>query len=255
MQMYAAERQQTIATQARELGRVEVSHLADALDVTAETIRRDLTALERRGVVRRVHGGAIAVERLDPEPTLATRSGLHTETKRRIAANVLEHLPAGGTVLLDAGSTTLAIVDLLPRDMELTVLTNSIPALAPLASRPGITLFVLGGAVRGVTGAMVGDWAVDALASVVVDVAVLGTNGMSAARGFTTPDEAEARAKRAMVASARRVIVAADSSKAGDDHFHRFAAVDQVDLIVTDADLPEDVAAELRAAGPEVVLS
>lgn len=255
MQMYAAERQQSILSQARELGRVEVAQLADALDVTAETVRRDLTALEKRGVLRRVHGGAIAVDRLEPEPTLAARSSLHTDVKRRIAARVLEQLPSGGTVLLDAGSTTLAIVDLLPHDIELTVLTNSVPAIAPLASRAGILLFVLGGGVRGVTGAMVGDWTVDALANVVVDVAVLGTNGMSASRGFTTPDEAESRAKRAMVASARRVIVAADSSKAGDDHFHRFAAPEDVDLIITDTDMADDVAAELRVTGPEVVLA
>jgi len=255
MQMYAAERQQVILTQAATSGRVEVAQLADSLEVAAETIRRDLTALEKRGVVRRVHGGAIAVSRLEPEPTLATRSTRFPDVKRRIASRVLEQLPQGGTVLLDAGSTTLAIIDLLPHDIELTVLTNSIPAIAPLASRPGIELFVLGGRVRGVTGAMVGDWTVDALMSVVIDVAVIGTNGMSASRGFTTPDQAEAHAKRAMVAAARRVVVAADSTKAGDDHFHRFAKVDDVDVVVTDTDLACDFADELRAAGPEVVLA
>ena len=82
---------------------------------------------------------------------------------------------------------------------------------------------------------------------------IRGTNGISAARGLTTPDQAEALVKAAMVRSARRVVLATDSSKAGDDHLHRFADLADVDLVVTDTDLADDVAAELRAAGPEVV--
>lgn len=251
--MYAAERQQRILADARAAGRVEVAALADALAVTPETIRRDLTALEQRGSLRRVHGGAIPVERLEMEPSLQSRSAQRTDVKRRIAARILEELPAGGTVLLDAGSTTQAIVDLLPVDAELTVITNSLPAASALAGRPGISLYMLGGRVRGVTAAAVGDWAASALAGVVVDVAVIGTNGISAARGLTTPDQAEAAVKSAMVRAARRVIVATDSSKAGDDHLHRFAEIADVDLVVTDGDLAEDVVRELREAGPEVV--
>lgn len=251
--MYAAERQQRIIAQARRAGRVEVAALADVLGVAAETVRRDLTALERRGSLRRVHGGAIPVERLELEPTLATRSTRLTEVKRRIAARVLDELPIGGTVLLDSGSTTLAVVELLPPDADLTVLTNSVAAASVLSTHPGVTLYLLGGRVRGVTGAAVGEWATRALEGVTVDLAVLGTNGISAGRGLTTPDQAEALVKRAMVRAARRAVVATDSSKAGDDHLHRFADLADVDLVVTDADLADDVAAELRAAGPEVV--
>ncbi|MDN4483655.1 DeoR/GlpR family DNA-binding transcription regulator [Demequina lignilytica] len=251
--MYATERQQRILAQARDDGRVEVAALAEDLSVTPETIRRDLTALEQRGSVRRVHGGAIPVERLVAEPTLASRSAHLPDVKRRIAARIMDELPAGGTILLDAGSTTHALIDLLPDDATFTILTNSIPAAAALAGRPGLTLYVLGGRVRGVTAAAVGDWASAALKGVVVDVAVIGTNGISAARGLTTPDQAEAEVKRAMVTSARRVIVATDSTKAGDDHLHRFASLAEVDLVVTDADLSEDVLDELREAGPEVV--
>ncbi len=251
--MYAAERQQRILAEARTAGRVEVTSLAESLGVATETVRRDLTALEQRGSVRRVHGGAIPVERLELEPSLATRSTRLTDVKRRIAARVLDELPTGGTVLLDSGSTTLAVVQLLPPDLDLTVVTNSVAAAATLSTHPGISLYLLGGRVRGVTGAAVGDWATAALEGLVVDVAVLGTNGVSAARGLTTPDQAEALVKAAMVRCARRVVVATDSSKAGDDHLHRFARLEDVDLLVTDADLADDVAAELRAAGPQVV--
>jgi DeoR family fructose operon transcriptional repressor len=251
--MYAAERQQRILTEARRAGRVEVAGLADSLGVAAETVRRDLTALERRGSLRRVHGGAIPVERLELEPTLATRATRHSEVKRRIAARILDELPSGGTVLLDSGSTTQTLVEMLPPDADLTVLTNSVPAAAALATHPGVSLYLVGGRVRGTTGAAVGEWATGALEGVTVDLTVLGTNGISVDRGLTTPDQAESLVKQAMVRAARRVLVATDSSKAGDDHLHRFATLDQVDMVVTDSDLPEDVAAEIRTAGPEVV--
>jgi DeoR family fructose operon transcriptional repressor len=250
--MYAAERQQRILAEARRAGRVEVGALADVLGVATETVRRDLTALERRGTVRRVHGGAIPVERLELEPTLATRVGRLTDAKRRIAARALEELPHEGTVLLDSGSTTQAVVELLPPDIDLTVVTNSVPAAAALASQPGITLYLLGGRIRGRTGAAVGEWLTAALREVCVDVAFVGTNGLSLARGLTTPDQSEAAAKRAMVAAGRRVVLLTDSTKVGDDHFHRFASVDDLDLVITDTDLDDDTAADLAAAGPEV---
>lgn len=251
--MYAAERQQRILQQARAAGRVDVAALAQDLGVASETVRRDLTALEQRGSLRRVHGGAIPVERLEVEPTLATRSGRLADTKRRIAARVLDYIPVGATVVLDSGSSALAIVDMIPAERELIILTNSIPAAAVLSTRPTVTLYVLGGRVRGVTGASVGEWATEALRDVVADVAIIGTNGMSVSRGLTTPDQAEAQVKRAMIASARQVVLAADSSKAGDDHLHRFADLSDVDVVVTDTGLPDDVTEEMRAAGPQVV--
>ena len=251
--MYAAERQQRIIAEARRAGRVEVTALADDLGVATETIRRDLTALERRGSLRRVHGGAIPVERLEVEPSLASRSGRLTEVKRRIAARALDQLPSGGSIILDSGTTTRAVAELLPPDLDLTVLTNSLSAASVLATHPGVSLYLLGGRVRGQTGAAVGDWTVRALNDVVVDVAFIGTNGFSVARGLTTPDQSEALVKRAMVASARTAIVLSDSSKAGDDHLHRFAELGDIDVLVTDTDLDDDVAAEIRAAGPDVV--
>jgi DeoR family fructose operon transcriptional repressor len=251
--MYAAERQQRIIAEARRDGRVEVTALADVLGVAAETIRRDLTALERRGSLRRVHGGAIPVERLEVEPSLATRFGRLTEVKRRIAARALDELPAGGSIILDSGTTTQAVAELLPPDLDLTVLTNSLPAASVLSTHPGVTLYLIGGRVRGQTGAAVGDWTTRALGDGVVDVALVGTNGFSVSRGLTTPDQSEALAKRAMVAAARTCIVLSDSSKAGDAHLHRFADLADVDVLITDTDLDDDVAAEIRAAGPAVV--
>lgn len=251
--MYAEERQQLIVERARAEGRVDVAQLAADLDVTAETIRRDLTGLERYGLLRRVHGGAIPVERLGFEPALALRDAVLQGEKERIAKAALDELPAEGAVLLDAGTTTARLADLLPTDRELTVVTNAIPIATTLATRRNLTVLLVGGRVRGRTMAVVGDWAERALQDTFVDVAFLGANGVSVERGLTTPDTSEAAGKRAMMAAARRTVVLADHTKIGNDQLARFGRLEEVDVLVTDTGLDEETAAELAAAGPRVV--
>ncbi|SDF86295.1 DeoR/GlpR family DNA-binding transcription regulator [Pseudonocardia oroxyli] len=251
--MYAAERQHWLLTRTREDGRVDVASVAQELDVTPETIRRDLGTLERQGLVRRVHGGAIPADRLDFEPALGQRDTLASQEKERIAKAALAELEGCLTVLLDAGTTTARLAQTLPTDREITVVTNSLSIASILATRPNVIVRLLGGRVRGTTMATVDDWMTDTLATLTVDVAFVGTNGFSPERGLTTPDPAEAAAKRAMIAAARRTVVLADAAKYGTDQFTRFARLDQVDALVTDTDLDDDAAAAIEAAGPRVV--
>ena len=251
--MYAEERHQLIVEQARSAGRVDVGALAEQFEVTAETVRRDLTALERQGLLRRVHGGAIPVERLGFEPALAARDAAATAEKQRIAKAALAELPADGAILLDAGSTTARLAELLPVDRELTVVTNALPIAATLAARPNLTVHLLGGRVRGRTMATVDAWGARLLADTYVDVAFMGTNGISRERGLTTPDVAEAEIKRAMIAAARRTVVLADHTKVGVDHFARFGAIDDVDVLVTDSGIDPGIALDLDSAGVRVV--
>lgn len=251
--MYAEERQQHILELARAEGRVEVAALAEALEVTPETVRRDLTILERHGLVRRVHGGAIPVERLGFEPGVETRAERLVEEKERIAKAALAELPAEGTVLIDAGTTTVRLAEQLPRDRELTVVTNSLAVAGVVAALPNLSLYLLGGRVRGRTLAAVGAWATDALKGIFVDVAFVGTNGLSVERGLTTPDQSEAAVKRAMIDSARRTVVLADHTKVGIDHFALVAPLSDVATFVTDTGLDPETAAEIEAQGPEVV--
>src|ERR1700710_2676045 len=213
--MYAEERQTDIVGRARSQGRVDVTVLAEEFGVTTETVRRDLTVLERHGLLRRVHGGAIPVERLGFEPALATRDNVLVVEKERIAKAALDEVPDEGAILLDAGTTTGRLAEILPSERELTVVTNSVPIVMTLSARPNLTVLLLGGRVRRTTPAAVAAWALDALADTYVDVAFLGTNGVSAERGLTTPDPTEAAVKRAMIAASRRSVVLADRSKIG----------------------------------------
>ena len=255
--VYAEERQHAIASLVNERGRLAVAAVAEQFGVTTETVRRDLALLERAGMLRRVHGGAVQAGALSlVEPGLGERHDTRTEAKRKIAAAALDLLPAAdGSVLLDGGSTTAALAEILPPDRALYVATNSVPIAARLSASPGVTLHVLGGRVRGITQTAVGDATVRAMQDLRVDVVFLGTNGVSPAHGFSTPDEAEAATKRAMVRAAQRVIVLGDSSKLGREHLVRFAAVDDVDVLVTDGEADPGLVAELETMGIEVLVA
>jgi DeoR family fructose operon transcriptional repressor len=251
--MYAEERQREILRRARESGRVDVVRLAEDLAVTSETIRRDLTVLERAGVLRRVHGGAIPVERLGFEPALAARDAVMTAEKERIAKAALAELPEEGAVIIDAGSTTERLADALPPDRELTVVVNAPPLATSLATRMNLTVLMLGGRVRRRTLATVDDWNLQQLSQLHVDVAFMGANGASLECGFTTPDPAEASVKRSMIAAARRAVVLADHTKIGNDYLARFATIGDVDTLITDDGVDLGLVEDFEQAGLRVI--
>ncbi|MFJ4684019.1 DeoR/GlpR family DNA-binding transcription regulator [Streptomyces sp. NPDC091377] len=251
--MYAPERQQEILRLARDAGRVDVLSLAEEFQVTAETVRRDLKALDRAGLVRRVHGGAIPVGRLDFEPDLTERESSSADEKDRIAKAALAELPAEGTVILDAGTTVARLAAAVPVETSLTVVTHGLPIAARLADHPGIQLHLVGGRVRHRTRAAVDAWALRAYAEIRADVLFVAANGFSAAHGLTTPDLAEAAVKRAAMAAARRVVLLADSSKHGQEHFARFGDLGEVDLLITDSGLGPEAATAIERGGTEVV--
>ncbi|MWA11733.1 DeoR/GlpR family DNA-binding transcription regulator [Streptomyces sp. BA2] len=251
--MYAPERQQEILRLARDGGRVDVLSLAEEFKVTAETIRRDLKALDRAGLVRRVHGGAIPAGRLDFEPDLAEREGTSADEKDRIARAALAELPAEGSVILDAGSTVARLAASLPLESTFTVVTHGLPTAARLADHPGIQLHLIGGRVRSRTRAAVDAWALRAYGEIRADVLFVAANGFSAQAGLTTPDLAEAAVKRAAIGAARRVVLLADSTKHGQEHFARFGGLDDVDLLITDTGLSPEDAAAIESGGTEVI--
>lgn len=255
--MYAEERQQAIADMLSVRGRLSVADLSEEFAVTTETVRRDLSLLERAGVVRRVHGGAVPAKALTMlEAKLADRDLEQGEEKDRIAKAALDLLPrAGGSVLLDAGSTTARLAAWIPRDLELTVITNAVPIAARLADHGNIDLHLLPGRVRSTTQAAVGEDTVEALRRLRTDVVFLGANGFSPGHGFSTPDHSEAAAKRAMLAAGQKVVVLTDSSKLGLENVVRFAAMTDVDVLVTDGGITDRDQAALEQAGVEVVVA
>ena len=255
--MYPEERQQAIAATVMSQGRASVADLALAYDVTTETVRRDLAVLDRAGLLRRVHGGAVPVRALHlVEPSVDERESTRAGHKHAIASAAAEFIPqSGATVLFDAGTTTARVAALLPPDRELLIVTNSVPIAARLASLTSVSLQLLGGQVRGLTQATVGERAVGMLESLRVDIAFIGTNGISVRHGLSTPDPGEAAVKRAMVACANFVVVVADSSKIGREEFVSFAPIDRVDVLVTDSEITPEDHADLTEHGVDVVVA
>lgn len=255
--MYAEERQQAIAELVQARGRASVNELAKDFAVTTETVRRDLSVLETARVVRRVHGGAVSAAALSVmESGLDERDATQAREKERIARAALRLLPGeGGSVLIDAGSTTGRLADLLPLDTRVTAFTHGVPIASRLATLEGVELHLLPGRVRTTTQAAVGSETVQAIERLRVDVAFLGANGLDAEHGFSTPDPEEAAVKRAIVRAARRVVLLVDSTKFGLDATVSFAGLEDVDVVVTDAASREVPLHVLRGAGIEVVVA
>lgn len=248
---FRPERHQHILAALRTQGRIDAAAVAAELGVTSETVRKDLIQLERSGLLRRVHGGAVSAERLSMEPVVASRTEF-TEEKTRIARAALAHVPHGGSILIDAGSTTAQVADQLPGDIDLTVYTNTLTVALGLLNRPRITVYTLGGRLRAPTLAEVGDVAARTLAEINVDVAFLGTNGISLVRGLTTPDPEEAAVKRLMLRTAQRRILLADHSKVGLVRGTRHAELSDMSLMITDTRLSGSRLADLQKTGVEI---
>lgn len=255
--MYAEERQQAMAQLVAARGRLSVTALADVYDVTTETVRRDLSALERMGLVRRVHGGAVPASMLTSiEVGLVERDAANTDQKERIAQAALKLLPPeGGSVLLDAGSTTVRLAALLPRSHRLMAFTHAVPVASRLALNPAVDLHLLPGRVRSTTQAAVGTDTVEAIERLRADVVFVGTNGLTREHGLSTPDVDEAATKRALVRAAQRVVVVTDSSKVGVETAVRFASLAEVDVVITDDGISPADQQQLMDADLEVVLA
>ena len=173
---FSPERHEHILTTLRHDGRIDAAALAAVLEVSTETVRKDLIGLEARGLLQRVHGGAVPVGGHSFEPEVSTRTE-YVQEKRRIAAAAVAHVPRSGSVLIDAGSTTAELAAVFPHGRDLTVFTNALTIAMTLATKDGLTVVPLGGQLRRPTSATVGAWTCRALEEINVDVAFLGTNG------------------------------------------------------------------------------
>lgn len=257
MPMYPPERQRAITEllQKTDKGRASVTDISQRLSVTTETVRRDLAVLVRRGLVRRVRGGATLVAPTPFEQALAARHAEQYDDKVAISQRVVKELPDDGVVILDSGSLTLICAQALPTDRPLVIVTNNLPAAQYLAAHSALQVITLPGALRGLTSAAVGSSTNRRLSRMTADLAILGVNGLTTTHGLTTTNPEEAAAKRAMLLAARRRIVPVISSRLGRNSFCSFAGMTEVDLVITDQNAESELVRDLATAGPDVVIA
>lgn len=219
-------------------GSVKVGKLAEMFDVSTETIRKDLLYLESEGIARKSHGGAIvSSEFLELERPFVKTSLENIEVKIKIAQAAINLIPENGVVLLDSGSTVFSIARLLSLKKKLTIITNSVVVTQILSSTDN-TVYSIGGKVRGSSMAFVGLWGIEALRSVNVNIAFLGTDGFLLRNGPCTASYDEAEIKKAMIRSAKINVVVSDSSKFKNSGLFQFCDWEDIDYFITDSEAP-----------------
>ncbi|MET9624088.1 DeoR/GlpR family DNA-binding transcription regulator [Streptomyces sp. NPDC006464] len=263
--LLAEQRRALILDEVRRRGGVRVNELTRRLNVSDMTVRRDLDALARQGVVEKVHGGAVpVVETSTHEPGFEAKSALELGAKEEIARTAARMVAPGTAIALSGGTTTFALAAQLLDVPDLTVVTNSVrvadvfhAARRPGSgeARPGAATVVLTGGVRTPSDALVGPVADQAIRSLHFDVLFLGVHGISVEAGLSTPNLAEAETNRRLVRSARRVVVLADHTKWGTVGLSSFARLDEVDALVTDAGLSARTRAEMAEHLPGLVVA
>jgi DeoR/GlpR family transcriptional regulator of sugar metabolism len=254
--MLAPQRQSAILDRVRAAGGVRVTDLATEFGVSDMTIRRDLEALAERGLLAKVHGGATSVEPgATDEPGFAAKSIRQRSEKAAIAVRAAQLVTPGTAIALSAGTTTAELAQRLVDVPALTVVTNSIPVADVFyrAGRPDQTVVLTGG-VRTPSDALVGPVAVTAIRSLHLDLLFLGVHGMSERAGYTTPNLMEADTNRALVAAAERLVVLADHTKWGTVGISSMAALDEAQVVVSDAGLPDAARAILSEHVEELVI-
>lgn len=247
--MKTGPRRQQILNLLEETGSLDVGDLADRFAVSVVTIRKDLDDLEREGLLQRTFGGAVFSHRSRFNKSFLERAGLHRREKRAIAAAALDYVKDGDTIILDAGTTTLALAQLLKQQVKSAfIITCSVPVALELSSA-GYDILLLGGMVRNKSLALLGRETLAVLDRYRADKAFLGSSGFTAENGHTTPNPDDAQIKEAIMRVSEEIYVLVDSSKYGDQGLTRFAHLRDVDLTITDSHLSKNKAKALEAAG------
>lgn len=231
-------------------GEVDVADLARRFGVSASTVRRDLQRLSEENAVRRTYGGAILATH-SPETTLGERQAVRGPQKRAIALAALASIRDGETLILDAGSTVMALGVLL-KGRRLAVVTNNIALLPFLAGEEGIEVTVLGGGLRGTSMGTVGPLAIEAMRRITADKVFMSADGVVAGRGLCEASLDQVALKSLMMEQAREVVVLADETKLGRAEQSAWAPLPARWRLVTDAPATSRQVAALAAAGAEV---
>ena len=246
-------RQNEIVELARAEGRVVVEDLAQRIDVTLQTIRRDLSDLADAGHLDRVHGGAVPRMGMVNQGYEARRR-LHSDAKAAIGAACAAMIPDNSSLILNLGTTTEAVAQALIQHSNITVITNNMNVANILTANPGCEIMVAGGALRRSDGGLVGELATQFIEQFKVDYAIIGTSALDLDGDMLDYDLAEVRVSRAILRQARQSFLVSDHSKLGRSAPARIASLSEIDTFFTDLPLPSPLAERCAEWGTEVRL-
>ncbi|HIZ19404.1 MAG TPA: DeoR/GlpR family DNA-binding transcription regulator [Firmicutes bacterium] len=245
--MFAEERQNQILQLLRRQKKLLVSELCDTFGVSPATIRNDLNDLERQGLLRRTHGGAIAGTKINFEPTSVEKDVANREQKMAIGQAAAELVEEGDTIAVDTGTTTYYLAQALSGKSRLTVVTPDLVIARTLEDYAGVSVILAGGQVRKGFSCTVGAITNGVLQSLAVDKVFLATNSVSAAGELCTPDIEQAEVKKNLRRMGNQVILLCDSSKFGTQSFAKFGELQDLDMVITDRRADPETLQRLRA--------
>jgi DeoR family transcriptional regulator, aga operon transcriptional repressor len=252
-----SQRAQGILQALTRTGTVSVDDLAAKFNVSAATIRRDLIELDKLGLLRRTHGGAISVEPLLYEPfkhdsSFQEQIERNMDEKRRIGLAAAELIADGDTIALTAGTTTTQVTRSIHHKNRITVVTNTVNVAMELSKRPDINVIVTGGSLRGGWFSLVGPSAIETMSRIFVDKVFIGVNGIDAQYGLTAHHPDEAAINSVMIKQAKQKIAIADHSKFGVVVKSLICSVNQIDILITDIKATDEQIEPFIAQGVKV---
>ena len=250
--MFAEERKLKILDRLNQNKKVTVTELVHLFKVSSATVRSDLRELNDKGQIIRTHGGAIIETGAGFEPDTEQKRDLDLAAKQQIAGIAIDLINNGDTVIFDTGTTTLELAKLLNQRHRITAVTNDFEITRVLEDMNSISVVMLGGELRKNFHCTVGAAGINMLAQLSVDKAFMGTNSLSISKGASTPNIQQAEIKKAMIASAKKVILLCSNRKLGRDSFAHFASLDQIDSLIIDK-LDVDEKFEFEERGVEVL--
>ena len=252
--LYLAERRRTIAEIVHAQGRAAVVELSQRFGVSEVTIRADLQALADQKLVVRTHGGAVAASSAAGDLALALRRQRQVKEKSRIGQAGAERIANGDAVFLDSSSTSLAIAFQLKQHRYVTVVTNSLEIVHELSDAPAVDVVVVGGVLQRETASLIGAHGLEEIRGFNLQKGFFGAHGIDLAAGLTDVSAEEAAVKRLLAAMCRQVIAVLDATKWGRVGLSSFAGLQQVGVIITDAEAPAPLVGQVCAVGIEVVI-
>jgi DeoR/GlpR family transcriptional regulator of sugar metabolism len=250
--MLAVERRRLIAESVRSRGVVSVAEMAETLGTTEITLRRDLRAMAKDGLLVRTHGGAVQPASLGHEPSYYEKSGQAANEKAAIARLACGMIRPGDSILLGPGTTTLALARLLVASPELTVVTNSLLVAQALMEAPRVEVILTGGTLRRAMQALVGPATEDSVRALRASQAFISGNGFSAERGLSTPSPLVAATDRALAGAAQQVVVLADHTKIGQETMCQTVPTARIHTLITDSKAQPAALQAIREAGVDV---
>lgn len=252
IRMLQAERRKYIIQHVKKNGKVVVEEIAQELNISPMTIRRDLKYLEDKQLIKRTHGGAVPHDTLVKEIPYQQKTQKNIEEKKRIADYASTFIEEGFTIILDAGTTNMEIAKKITEMNNIKVITTDLIIGAFLSEFPAITVYCTGGVVQSVTRACAGGEAKAFLEKICADVAFIGASSIDVKKGVTSPTFEKAQLKRQMIQSAEQAILVTDHEKFGKKSMAKICALNELDLIITDESVDKEMIEKILEEGIDV---